>query len=330
MTEQLPAKDVEAMLAAAVAAPSMHNTQPWRFEIDGRVIDVILDGSRTLPAEDPTGRAMRIAAGAATFNLRCAAESLGYGTWFGLAPYPSDVPELLARIVVEPTATRDEELTDLAHQIPYRHTDRNPSDAVPLAGGGPGTLLQAAADDGAELTWLGDDDVRRVLDLVLDADLREIHDWRRRAERSRWIGGVRTADGVPSSALGPRSVRYPAVVRDLGTRPVDRLRAANLFEEHPNLAVLSTACDAPADQVAAGAALERVLLTATRAGVNASFLNQPLEYDDLRRTVQRLTGRPGHAHMIIRFGHPRPDRTPSPLKRTARRPLTDVLPTHPS
>ena len=331
MSEQLPANDVDVLLAAAVAAPSMHNTQPWRFEVEGHVVDVYLDGSRTLPAEDPAGRAMRIAAGAATFNLRCAAETLGYGTWFGLAPYPIEEPDLLARIVLEPTATRNDELFDLARYIPHRHTDRRPSDAVPIAEGVRVELMQAAYPEGAELIWLGEDQVRGVLDLVLETDLRELHDWHRRAERAHWVGnsrspagshgpGVsRTEDGVPSSALGPRSATYPGVVRDLGTGPQDRQRPARTFEQHPDLAVLSTAFDEPADQVAAGSALERVLLTATRAGVSASFLNQPLEYDDLRRAVQRLTGRPGHADMIIRFGHSRPHDA------TARRPLADFV-----
>lgn len=320
MSEQLPTAHIDLLLAAAVAAPSMHNTQPWRFEIDGHVVDVYLDGSRTLPAEDPTGRAMRIAAGAATFNLRCAAETLGYGTWFGLAPYPSEEPDLLARIVIEPSGTRNDELADLAEQIPHRHTDRNPSDATPIAEDVRVALMQAAYAEGAELTWLGETEVRAVRDLVLDTDLREIGDWHRSAERAHWIGGARPVEGIPSSALGPRPASYPGTVRDMGTKPLDRMRKESVFEAHPDLAVLSTNYDEPADQVAAGAALERVLLTGTRAGVSASFLNQPLEFDDLRAKVQQLTQRPGYADMIIRFGHSHPETG------TARRPVADFLP----
>ncbi|TDW21981.1 Acg family FMN-binding oxidoreductase [Kribbella kalugense] len=323
MSEKLPIRDLDILLAAAVAAPSMHNTQPWRFEVDGQVIDVYLDGSRTLPAEDPTGRAMRIAAGAATFNLRCAAESLGYGTWFGLAPYPEE-PDLLARVVLEPAGARNESLCDLAEEIPHRHTDRNPTDATSVSEQLRVQLMQAAYAEGAELNWLEQDDVRAVLDLVLDTDLREIGDWHRRTERARWVGGERATDGIPSSALGPRAASYPSPVRDLATRPDDHLRPIGKFEPHPALAVLSTSSDKPADQVAAGAALERVLLTATRAGLSASFLNQPLEFDDLRREVQSLTQQQGHAHMVIRFGHNHPH------DGTARRPLADFLPRDPS
>ncbi|GAA3113954.1 hypothetical protein JOF29_003668 [Kribbella aluminosa] len=318
--QQLPADHVDTLLGAAIAAPSMHNTQPWRFEVDGHVVDLFLDGSRTLPAEDPTGRAMRISAGAAIFNLRCAASALGYSTWYGFAPYPEE-PGLLARIVIEPTNAPDDELADLAAQIPRRHTDRRPVDSTPLAEQTRVALMLAAYSGGAELTWLGEPEVDSVVDLVLDTDLREISDWHRRTERAHWVGGERSTDGIPSSALGPRSTTYPGAVREMATRPVDHLRAQATFEARPDLAVLSTDRDEPADQVTAGAALERVLLTATRAGLSASFLNQPLEFEDLRRRIQNLTLRPGHAHMIIRFGQSHPG-----TATTARRPIADFLP----
>ncbi|WP_343238569.1 nitroreductase family protein, partial [Streptomyces sp. SID13031] len=46
--DALSMEQIDVLLAAAVAAPSMHNTQPWRFEVNGTVIDVFLDGSRAL------------------------------------------------------------------------------------------------------------------------------------------------------------------------------------------------------------------------------------------------------------------------------------------
>jgi hypothetical protein len=300
--DQLSMEQIDVLLSAAVAAPSMHNTQPWRFEVNGEVIDVFLDGSRALPAEDPTGRAMRIAAGAATFNLRCAAASLGYASWFGLQPDP-DEPELVARIVVEPTGTPDRVLTELFGQIPRRHTSREPLRPVQLSTDDKLTLTRAAMAEGAELTWLPEPKVHEVLDLLVDTDLREIGDWHRRAERAHWIGGDRTTEGVPSSVLGPRSASYPSPVRDLGTSPADQTRTQASFETEPALAVLSTEGDSAVDQLTAGLALQRTLLTATREDLKASFLNQPLEFDDLRRSVQRSTGKPGFAHMVIRFGH---------------------------
>jgi len=316
--DQLSAEQIDILLSAAVAAPSMHNTQPWRFEVNGTVIDVLVDGSRALPAEDPSGRAVRIAAGAATFNLRCAAASMGYGSWFGLMPNPAE-PDLVARIVVEATDTPDPVLGALFAQIPRRHTSREPVRPVLVSTDARMALTRAAMAEAAELTWLPADKIHDVLGLVVDTDLREIGDWHRRAERAHWVGGDRTGDGIPSSVLGPRSDAYPAPVRDLGTRPADRTRPTATFETQPALAVLSTDADTKADQLAAGLALQHTLLVATREGLKAAFLNQPLEYDDLRRTVQHLAGKPGFAQMVIRFGHS------TVLGTTPRRPVASFV-----
>jgi hypothetical protein len=315
---ELSREHIDLLLAAAVAAPSMHNTQPWRFEVNNQVIDVFLDGSRALPAEDPTGRAMRIAAGAATFNLRCAAASIGYDTWLGLTPSPTE-PDLVARIVLQPSDTPEQDLRDLAAEIPRRHTSRTPGQDSSIPQHARICLIEAALTDNAELTWLPEPATARILELVLETDLREIGDWRRSAERAHWVGRPRTGDGIPSTALGPRSTSYPGIVRDLATAPLDRARTTATFEQHPAIAVLSTERDEPADQLTAGLALERVLLTATREGIAASFLNQPLEFDDLRRAVQHTTGKPGFAHMIIRFGRGHTTAT------TPRRPVTDFV-----
>jgi hypothetical protein len=322
MNDQLSTEQLEVLLGAAVAAPSMHNTQPWRFEVDGHVINVFLDGSRALPAEDPSGRAMRIAAGAAVFNLRCAAASLGLSSWFGLMPNPHE-PDLVARLVIEETDQVDRALLALYPQVPRRHTSRAPGRPVEPAPTTRVELMQAAVAEGAALTWLPKASVSEVLDMLLDTDLREIGDWHRSAERAHWVGGSRTADGVPSAALGPRSATYPAPVRDMGTAPRDRLRPRAQFEADPALAVLSTETDRPADQLVAGIALERVLLTATREALSASFLNQPLEYDDLRERVQATTGKPGYAHMVIRFAHN------GASAATPRRPLSEFVTQHP-
>jgi hypothetical protein len=60
--------EIGILLTAATHAPSIHNTQPWRFEVHGPVIDVLLDEERTLPVADPSGRSARIGIGAAAFN----------------------------------------------------------------------------------------------------------------------------------------------------------------------------------------------------------------------------------------------------------------------
>src|SRR6185436_5012412 len=68
---------VASLLTAASRAPSLHNSQPWRFHVRPQVIELWADPERRLPAADPTGREQRLACGAALYNLRLALQGLG-------------------------------------------------------------------------------------------------------------------------------------------------------------------------------------------------------------------------------------------------------------
>ncbi len=70
-----PGKAIAELLRAAVAAPSLHNTQPWRLwaTTSGAGIEIYVDPARTLPVGDPKGRAAYLACGAALFNVPAAA-----------------------------------------------------------------------------------------------------------------------------------------------------------------------------------------------------------------------------------------------------------------
>jgi hypothetical protein len=83
------------------------------------------------------------------------------------------------------------------------------------------------------------------------------------------------------------------------------------FEPHPTIAVLSTERDDRIAWLRAGQALQRVLLLATLHGVSASFLNQPLEREDLRPLVRDPSRGLWYPQMIMRLGHgPTVDSTP--------------------
>src|SRR5689334_11811216 len=60
------------VLMAAVAAPSIHNSQPWRFRLHMGAVDVLLDRERQMHVADPSGRELTLSVGAAVFNLRVA------------------------------------------------------------------------------------------------------------------------------------------------------------------------------------------------------------------------------------------------------------------
>jgi len=56
---------VRTVLALAARAPSVHNTQPWRWRVDAESLHLYADASRQLPNTDPDGRDLILSCGAA-------------------------------------------------------------------------------------------------------------------------------------------------------------------------------------------------------------------------------------------------------------------------
>ncbi len=311
-TKKLSEDEVGILLSSAVHAPSMHNTQPWRFEIHGPVVDVLLDEERELPAEDASGRLVRIGLGAAAFNLRVAAGMLGHEATFALRPDPAR-PDLVARIFLAERQLPIPEFSRLYGELRRRHTYRGPMLAHEVSPRVLHLLDEAVHAERAGLHWLESVQLSALGELLRTADDLDLHDEDRLHERLHWIGGDRSGDGIPENALGPQPVR-PGVVRDLSAGFDDPHRSQAVFEQRPLIVVLSTADEDERAWLRAGQGLQRMLLTATTYDLAASFLNQPLERADLRLKIRDLIGGRAWPQMIIRLGYPAQDSGRSPRR----------------
>lgn len=310
---------VHRILAAASAAPSIHNTQPWRFRVAGPdLLEFHADLDRMLWVADPLGRALHLSCGAALFNLRVAIRSLGYRALAWPLPDPDGAPTLIASVQVAPggRATLDEQ--ELFAAIGQRHSSRVPFSNRGIPEAIQISLEQAAGFECTLLRLLTPKEVAVALKLAAAANRDLTADRDHQAELAAWVGQTAGAGlGIPVSALGPGPARAEGLVRDFG---VASAAPAAEFELNPVLGVLSTARDERMDWLRAGQGMERVLLTATRHGVATSLMYQPVEQHD-------MTGEPGwwpwpeQPQIIIRFGYgPAAPTTP-------RQPVTDVLDT---
>jgi nitroreductase len=309
---------IAGWLRSAALAPSMHNTQPWRFRVlrASQTIELYADPSRMLKYADPHGRAVHIACGAALFNLRLAVAVAGREPVVRLFPDPGQ-PLLLAALRLAGPYRPSEADTELHVATAARHTNRRPFSNRPLPPGVLAELVQAASTEGATLHLPDHEETARLLYLISDAERDLVADPGYRAELARWVGGNRDRDGIPSSALGPRDPAGRTPVRDFTPDWHEALGYA-WFEEAPRLAVLSTAGSTRKDWMHAGQALQRVLLTATLRGIAAAPLTQPLETADawLVRDPRAGVEQP---QMILRFGYG------LPVTASPRRPVSDVL-----
>ncbi|GAA0410044.1 nitroreductase [Microbispora corallina] len=306
------------LLCAAGQAPSVLNTQPWRIKaVRGEFAELLADPDRRLRVGDPRGRSLHVSCGAALFNLRLAVRTAGHRPLVWLLPNTAEEPRLLAAVRVSTSGPASWRTRDLYEGIGLRHTNREPFSEWRIPEHVLTDLRDAAAREGARLVVLGRRASAGLLECVAVADDELAGDAAYQAELRAWTMGGSRGEGLPTYVQGPACADDPAPVRDFGMHGG---RGPVRFEPRPQLAVLTTAGDGPADWLRAGQALQRVLLTATVHGVSASFLNQPLDLRDMRGR-RDPHHRDGHLQMIVRLGYgppvPRaPRRPPAELKET--------------
>ncbi|HEU4491647.1 MAG TPA: hypothetical protein VFR74_12325 [Jiangellales bacterium] len=320
ITTRLTGAELRTVVEAAHRAPSVLNTQPWRWAEVEDGLELRADSVRVLRVADPLGRFLVVSCGASLLNARLALRHLGREPVVRLGPDP-DEPRLLARIRVVPGQPATQEEDWLYAAIPNRRTNRGPFHERKLGSRLIRRLIDAAAAEGAVLTLLDPTQAARVLEIADEAAAQIADDQRRTAELGTWVHPDRAPDGIAVSALGPEPADGGHAVRDFD--PEHRLppRDTASYEKEPTVAVLSTYGDSRTDWLRAGEALQRVLLVATLEDVQASFRNEPLEILEYRWRVRDATTGVGHPQMVMRLGYGAPV-GPSP-----RRPVGEVLDT---
>lgn len=319
--ETLPRTIIEQLVAAALAAPSMHNTQPWRFSVEsGGVLRVHADGSRLLPIGDPGGRGLYMATGAALHNLELAARRLGFEPEIRIRPEPTD-PAVLAEVRLTEGPVRFSYVDEVMYRaIERRHTNRFPFRRRPIPQAVVSQLGEAADVEGVSLLALSAIERENAIALVYHANRVLESDALYVAEMAQWTSRRDDrVDGVPATAFGRRPEKGSFPVRDFAVALRGAAPWAAAFEPEPQLFLTATEGDLPADWLRGGAGLQRVLLVATTCGLSASFLYQPFQIDELRARLRRVVGATWYPQMLLRLGHGRE------VSGTRRRPPADAL-----
>lgn len=308
----------------ALLAPSTHNAQPWLFRVVDGAIELHADRSRGLAVSDPFDRELSISCGAALFNLRVALQRFGFQIEVELVPDAGD-PDLLARVVPVERALPSPETRLLFQAIPRRHTNRGHFDPRPVSPRLLAEFTSVVRREGAWLDLLDGDKKFAAADLIAQGDRAQLADPHFRRELSAWQarGPGSRLDGL--SASGGRASDAGAGYGPLLVRTFDWVGLGRAAQERelaigsPVLAVLGTRHEEASAWLAAGQALQHLLLGATVAGVQASFLNQAIEVSTLRQRLCALTDCSGFPQIVVRMGYA------APAGPTPRRNLEDVL-----
>jgi hypothetical protein len=329
---RLSLDDIGGIVAMAGRAPSVHNTQPWRFRACGSVVELYADEDRHLRRIDPARREMLISCGAALFGLRLGLRKLGYQPHVEVMPDLAR-PSLIARVWPGDLAKLTRHEVELLAALPHRHTHRGPFTRGDVPDRLVAGMRMDALAEGAELVLIEQPGLLAdLVELVVAAAREHVADPAISAELRNWVhaSGSQARDGIRAEARVQElaegvSQGHGMQEADHGTvrlpqRDFGRPGTEDSGGCPPSVtAVLVTATDMPADWVHAGQSLHRMLLHAATRWVFASLQSQPLESPAWRAELRARLDLPGEPQLLLQFG--RANTAPA----TARRPAFDVL-----
>lgn len=309
-------------VALASRAPSLHNSQPWRWVSEGSAVSLFLDRTAAPRHTDPTGRELVISCGAVLDHFRVAMAAAGWACNVDRFPNPNNLDQL-ASVDFTPMDFVTEAHRRRADAIGRRRTDRLPF-AAPIGGNAFLSRLTAApAAAGVSLHVIADQSRAELIRASELARSARRYDSAYHAELVGWTADVEVAEGIPAAALlsGVENDHMP-MSRDFPTAGRSD-RRAELTEDQAEIVVLCTADDTRADHVRCGEALSWVLLEATLADLATCTLTHLTEVSESRDIVAALTGSTDTPQLLVRVGTAPATADLGPP--TPRRPASDVL-----
>jgi len=319
--------DVQTLRGAvtlAARAPSIHNSQPWRWLLDANSLHLYADASRLLPATDPDGRDLMLSCGATLHHLQVALAASGWATHVHRFPNPNQ-PDHVAAVEFLPREPNRDDIA-LAAAIQRRRTDRRRYTSWPVPIDLLDDLARTAGAFGAVLMPAVDPDDRyQLVRAIAEASTRQEADLAYAAELSAWSGrSPFVTEGVPATNI-------PAGERRHGDTTMRAFPNGQLAEpvnsgedDAGELLVLATSTDNTEARLRAGEAMSAVLLWATDFRMATCPLSQVLEIEKTRDLVRdRVLDGFGVPQIVLRVGWA-PVNT-APLPATPRRPLDDIL-----
>lgn len=312
---------IKDAVSLACRAPSLHNSQPWRWVACAGALQLFLDPARVMNY-DRSRREALIGCGAALHHLEVAMAVGGWRTHVDRFPTPDD-PNHLANLGFSPMDHVTERDRRRADAILRRRSDRLPFSA-PTNWEPFEPLLRNLIDtDAVRLDALPDDLRPQLVEASqISASLR-LYDSAYNAEVDWWTGGFRPSEGIPDSSLVSAAEGDRVEVGRLF--PVTRHgeRRPEIPEDDAKLLLLSTDSDEPADALACGEALSAALLECTMAGFATCTLTHITELRTTRELVTALMGYDSVPQVLIRVGVTPALESVPPA--SPRRPVDDVF-----
>ena len=303
-----PKAQLHFLLNYAVLAPSGHNAQPWLFRFADEGVELVFNRSRALAIVDPDNREMIISCGAALGNLEVAARYFGYQANIQLGSFLGN-PDCLAKVTLSKGTLPTANDIALFEVIRVRQTNRSAFTSEKIPEGALSQCVEAAAAVAVEFSYRSDHKTKsEIAKLTMSADKTQFSKPWFRVELASWMHSNKRdgKDGMSAYRFGLPDVFTPIagfLIRtfNLGNR-VAQSNKRRIEAGSPVLGVFATQSDQPNDWVNTGRALAQVLLIFTSVGFSASYLNQSIEINSLRRQLHKEFNALAYPQIMLRIG----------------------------
>ncbi|WP_443209109.1 Rv1355c family protein [Rhodococcus rhodochrous] len=301
---ETPQDPLEAVIDAAIRAPSGGNAQPWSIVVEPDRLTFALAPEPEPVLMDLHRRGSLVALGAALHNARVAAANhkiLGPATVLD----PPGEPEPGVPLAhLELGSDTDPDLAAYHSGMLARETNRSPGDPHTVTDDELGAIHAAARLVGGRIEVVtGSDDIARLAEILAESDRVRYLDGRLRREmvaELRWPDDPDPDSGIEVDSLGldtAEAAMLDVVLRDdaldlleewglgrgLGRMTRDRVLGS------AGLVAVFTEGRSPADYIRGGAVVESVWIAAQEIGLAVQPVSPVFLYADTRSDLEHLS-----------------------------------------
>jgi nitroreductase len=317
---------IETILQKTIKAPSGHNTQPWKFEVNENSITIFPDYERALPVVDTDNHALFISLGCALENLVIAAAHFGYDT--GIEMHLESEGAENIKVNLHPSVISLDGV--LYNYIDTRQATRNKYNANSIPSGDIEKLRISAVQEDVDCRIVTDkNEINTFIELVKEGNIRQFSNPSFLKELIHWIRfnkneAMQTGDGLYGAATGNPSVPawFGRLFMKLTASPKKEAEKWNeLIHSSSALIIFIAERNDKKAWINVGRSFERAMLMAASLGINHAHANMPCEEVQLRKKLsdQLNLTKERQPLLLIRLGYS------EKMPYSFRRPLQEVI-----
>ncbi len=298
----------------AVLAPSGHNSQPWKFNVNDNSIAILIDQARSLSKSDPFQRQLYLSLGCALKNILIAADYYG----FEIAVDYQESNDQVAKITFKKKQNQIISENHLVFSIPNRRTNRNkylqeiPNENFI-------SWLKTNSNDELQIDFIAEKSMLlQIADLSVGALIETMDNPNFRDELSQYLKSNFTNSkiGMPGFSHGiPAAISLIAspLIRRINLNRVSIKKDAELLNKFtPSFVVVSSKNDHKNDWLKVGQIYQHIALEAEKNNLKTALLAAPIQNENYNSKLQQLLKLKHRPQLLFRLGYCESNMRPTP------------------